>query len=43
MWIFHFVRDDGRPEKIALEPDDPDIIFLRREDMDQMLGGPGSH
>lgn len=43
MWVFHFIRDDGRPEKIALEPDDPDVILLRRTDLDQLLAGHESH
>jgi hypothetical protein len=43
MWVFHFVRDDGRPESIALEPDDPDVILLRQTDLDQLLAGPQSH
>jgi len=43
MWVFHFVRDDGSPEKIALEPDDPDVIMLRQGDLGQLLAGPAAH
>jgi len=43
MWIFHFVRDDGQPEQIALEPGDPDVVLLRQEDLGQLLAGPLSH
>lgn len=43
MWVFHFVRDDGQPENIALEPDDPDVILLRQTDLDQLLAGPLAH
>jgi hypothetical protein len=43
MWVFHFVRDDGAPERIALEPEDPDVILLRQQDLDQMLAGPLTH
>ncbi len=43
MWVFHFIRDDGQPEQIALEPDDADVVLLRQEDMDQLLAGPATH
>jgi len=43
MWVFHFVRDDGKPEQIALEPDDPDVILLCQNDLGQLLAGPKAH